>query len=59
MDVSYFRTLFSVFLVMVVFVPTGIMLYSNAFERGLEAIGEVRVHRLRPKFLFVYRLDTI
>ena len=53
MDVSYFRTLLDVFLVMVVFVPTGLVLYFNAFEHSLKAMD-----RLRPKFLLAYRLDS-
>ena len=55
MDVSYFRTLLGVFLVMVVFVPTGLVLYSNAFEHSLNAMEAM--DRLRPKFLLAYPLD--
>ena len=56
MDVSYFRTLLGVFLVMVVFVPTGLVFYSNAFEHSLKAMEAM--DRLRPKFLLPYRLDS-
>ena len=56
MDVSYFRTLLGVFLVMVVFVPTGLVLYSIAFEHSLKAMEAM--DRLRPKFLLAYRLDS-